>query len=292
MKPQDSHDADAPQGAPIAIIREDWVRHDGIDFHLLTAGPDDGREPALILLHGGGSRADYFRDLMMRLGNDRRVVAFDQRAFGQTKITDTTPVDHARWASDVLGVMDAIGIGKAALLGWSMGATVAINAAWLSPERIAQLILLGGPDPDNGVNVARLRERQVETADLDAAAIKARDAVEIAAALGPAARARPALIERLVEDRAATPPARAALAIGGYASRPDLAARLAALACPVAIIGGSEDSISTPAVIASLAAHIPQSRVTMLEGCGHYHVAEEPDAIARIVSAELGVVKL
>lgn len=277
MNPIASHNDDI-------AIHDRIVRHDGIDFHLLEAG--DG--PVLLLLHGGGSRADYFRDFILSLSDRFRVIAFDQRVFGRTEVAATMPVDHAHWASDVLGVMTALGIAKVSLLGWSMGASVAINAAWMRPERIERLFLLGGPDPANGVNVARLRERQAEVAGLDAAEAKARDAVEIAAHVGAAARLRLELIERLVEDRAATPPTRAARAIGGYATRPDLTERLPAIACPVTIIGGREDPISTPDVTTRLAAFLPHSRVVMLEGCGHYHVAEQPDAIARIISAEMG----
>lgn len=267
--------------------QEQVILHDGVAFHVLSAG----QGPVLILLHGGGSRADYFRSLMAMLSAGHHVIAFDQRAFGRTEISPGTVVDHTNWASDVIGIMDALHIKTAVLLGWSMGASVAINAAFSWPDRVEGLILLGGPDPDHGVNVARLRERQTEAAGLDPAQIRARDRLEISAHVGSAARTCPPLIERLVEDRAATPPARAALAIGGYATRPDLTTRLPAIACPVTIIGGDEDGISTPEVTARLAAYLPQARVEILNGCGHYHVAEQPDAVARIISAELGAMQ-
>jgi 4,5:9,10-diseco-3-hydroxy-5,9,17-trioxoandrosta-1(10),2-diene-4-oate hydrolase len=263
------------------VLTERRIVHDGVSFRLLEAGAGQ----PVIFLHGGGSRSDYFRDMLTRLAPFCRAIAFDQRAFAGSEASDDKPVDHDHWASDVIGVADALALEKMILVGWSMGASVAINAAFGWPERVAQLVLMGGPDPERGVDVARLNARMEESARLSPVEARARDATEISRQLGPTARrSGGAVLDRLLDDRAATPPPALARTIVAFATRPDLASRLPAIACPVTLIGGTDDGISTPDVTSRLAAGFHAATIRMIEDCGHYHIAERPDAVAAILS--------
>lgn len=261
-------------------ITERRVVHDGIAFRLLESGAG----VPVLFLHGGGSRADYFRPLLTRLAPSCRAIAFDQRGFAGTSVDEDQPVDHDHWASDVIGILDAIGIDQAVLMGWSMGASVAINTAFGWPERVTALVLMGGPDPERGVDVARLRIRMQEAARLSPGEARTRDAAEIMQQLGTSARTDGALLERLLDDRAATPPASLARTIAAFATRPDLLPRLPAITCPVTLIGGTEDGNSSPDVTRRLAAGFGKADVRMIKGCGHYHVVERPDMIAALLS--------
>ncbi len=111
--------------------------------HALVVGPPEA--PPLLLIHGNVSSSTFFQDLMLRLGSQFRVVAPDLRGFGSSA---SAPVDGSlgvqEFAQDLQTVLDSglLGIGRPVhLLGWSMGAGVAIQYLISHPERVASLIL-------------------------------------------------------------------------------------------------------------------------------------------------------
>lgn len=273
-----------PDGHAVELIQRPAIERitvtsDGVRLPVLSHGAG----PALVMLHGGASRADHFTDLMQALGGHFRTIAYDQRGFAGSETTAKTVIDHERWAADVIGVLDALGIARATLLGWSMGASIAINAARRWPERIEAIVLLGAPDPTRQVDVGRLRERQRESAALDSGALRERDTRELLGNLGSAAPGDPALLARLLEERAATSPERASRAIDGYASRPDLTTILPDVRCPAHLIVGEEDRICPLAGARVLQSHLPQATLDLLPGCGHYYAVERPGAVADLI---------
>jgi pimeloyl-ACP methyl ester carboxylesterase len=259
------------------------VEHDGLAFPLLEAGTGS----PLLLLHGGGSRAAHFLPLMKALSGSFRVIAYDQRGFAGADVPAGVPIDHPHWASDVVGVLDALGIGRALVLGWSLGCSVAINAAAGWPERIAGLALVGAPDPGRPVAVEALRRRQAEYEALDEATLAERARADLAAQLAPAFRDDAALLDGLVADRMASRPELQARAIAAYASRPDLAAAAGRVQCPAFLFTGEHDRISPPEAAARMAEALRAGPPEVLPGVGHYAAAEDPALLARRTAARL-----
>jgi len=104
-------------------------------------GPREIEELPVLLLHGSpGSRRD-FADLAPVLAEGRRVLVPDLPGFGGSTrdIADYSIAAHARYAAALL---DALGVGRVHLVGFSMGGGVAIELADLAPERIASVTLL------------------------------------------------------------------------------------------------------------------------------------------------------
>ena len=62
----------------------------------------------------------------------------DSRGHGRSTRTET-PIGYDLMASDVLALMDELGIAKAALLGWSDGAIIGLDIAIRHPERLTKL---------------------------------------------------------------------------------------------------------------------------------------------------------
>jgi pimeloyl-ACP methyl ester carboxylesterase len=81
-------------------------------------------------------------DVIRKLAEHYRVIAFDNRGIGLTTITDT-PFSVVMMAKDTLGLMDALGIGKAHLVGGSLGACVAEVIAAEHQKRVNGLVLHG-----------------------------------------------------------------------------------------------------------------------------------------------------
>lgn len=121
-----------------------------VDVDGLAVRADDsgGTGRPLVLLHGGVLTAELsFASLLPRLGG-RRTVAVDLRAHGRTPDPGgelSIPV----LVRDLLGLLDALGVAEADLLGFSLGGMVAVEFAVRHPRRVRSLVaasVVGSPD--------------------------------------------------------------------------------------------------------------------------------------------------
>lgn len=96
-----------------------------------------GAGPAVILLHGGlGHSGNWGYQLPALRAAGYRAVLVDSRGHGRST-RDGRPYSYELMASDVLAVMDELGLERAALAGWSDGACTALVLADQHPERAA-----------------------------------------------------------------------------------------------------------------------------------------------------------
>lgn len=121
----------------------------GCRYHLRRWGPAAGTRPALVLAHGWMDVAaswqfmvDALRDAFVQ---DRPIIAFDWRGYGQTE----TPATDSYWFPDYLGDLDALldivsPEQSIDLVGHSMGGNVVMMYAGVRPERIRRLVNLEG----------------------------------------------------------------------------------------------------------------------------------------------------
>ncbi len=107
-----------------------------------------GEGPVVLLIHGFAStlernwRGTGWMDALARAGF--RAVAYDQRGHGHSaKFYDPAKYALDRLARDAVEVLDAVGAERGVLMGYSMGARVALEAALLHPARAAALVLSG-----------------------------------------------------------------------------------------------------------------------------------------------------
>lgn len=156
-----------------------YSAQDGLRLHARIYGaPNEGALP-VICLAGLTRNAADFHDLAMHLSQRastrRKVVAFDYRGRGDSAW-------DANWqnynplveANDVLAGLDALGIGKAALIGTSRGGLIIFTIAALRPALIGAAVLNDIGPVVEGVGLAAIRSY------LDAAP-KPRDLAEVAA---------------------------------------------------------------------------------------------------------------
>ncbi len=110
----------------------------GIHLHYLQVG----KGPDVVLLHGlGGNLAVWFLHLVDQLRGSFRLTACDLRGHGKS---DMPPTGYttADMAGDLAGLMDALGISKAHLIGHSFGADICLHFAILHPDRVDRLVVL------------------------------------------------------------------------------------------------------------------------------------------------------
>lgn len=107
-------------------------------------GPAPGRGTAVVLVHGtGGTGETHLGPLAARLAERWTVVRPDYAGSGMTQ-DDGGPLTVDGLAEQVLAAADAAGLGRFHLLGFSLGAVVAVRIAAGHPERVTSLVPLGG----------------------------------------------------------------------------------------------------------------------------------------------------
>ena len=108
-----------------------------------------GRGPAVVLLHGYGVTGDSWAPLAARLIAERTVVVPDLRGFGLTSKPEGG-YDKKTQAGDIAGVLDALGIEKAALVTHDMGSLVDFAFAAQHRDRVTRWVSMEAPLPGIG----------------------------------------------------------------------------------------------------------------------------------------------
>ncbi len=180
--------------------------------------------------------------------------------------------DLADWVGRLL---EALAIERVSLIGHSMGALVALEAAARQPARVAALALLG----------TALR-MPVHPALLAAASTERARAEQLIAswALGPAGQpgGNPApggwLLGQTLQLLAHAPAGALAADLAACAAYQDGPAAAAAIRCRTLVLAGAQDRMAPARAAAELAARIAGARLVTLPGCGHMMMAEQPGA--------------
>lgn len=135
----------------------------------LWVGDSGGPGDPLVLLHPGITDSTIW-DRVLPLLDGRRVIRFDRRGFGQSPVATEPFIPMA----DLLIVLDRLEVGRAHLVGNSMGGETSLALAVTDPDRVASLTLLcpgvGGypwPDDDDPDLEAAYRSA-MQTRDVDA----------------------------------------------------------------------------------------------------------------------------
>lgn len=103
-----------------------------------------GSGPAVILLHGGlGNSGNWGYQVPALVEHGYRIIMIDSRGHGR-RTRDQKPYSYELMSSDVISVMDALQIQKAALVGWSDGACTALILAAKFPRRTTGVFFFAG----------------------------------------------------------------------------------------------------------------------------------------------------
>lgn len=107
---------------------------------------DVGEGDPVLLIHGSGPGVSAYanwRAVLPVLAEKHRVIAPDVLGFGYTERPEGVTYDMATWTEHLVGLMDALGIEKAAVVGNSFGGALALNVATHYPDRVSRLVLMG-----------------------------------------------------------------------------------------------------------------------------------------------------
>jgi len=242
----------------------------------------------LIFLHGMGGRAQAFEEMIPRLANNFSVYAFDQRGSGTTERPPLPKLSFEVWRDDVLAFMDAMGIEKAALAGWSLGAETALHVALAAPERVTHIVMIG---PGAGPGIAssdrsgfEARRKLILGGATQEEIVEKTFDFTIKSLSADTQKNKPEVIARIRKEHLSNNPLSYLEMIDASETRTSLDARLGEIACPTLIVCGDEDS-RTP-LIHSVAFNkaIEQSFLKVIRDCGHHYGLEQPEATSRVIA--------
>jgi 2-hydroxymuconate-semialdehyde hydrolase len=242
-----------------------------------TGTPAGAAAPPLLLLHGSGpgvTAVANWRAVIPALAADRRVIAPDQLGFGGTATGEQRIYGRAAWTDHALALLDTLAIGTVDIIGNSMGGAIAMSVATARPDAVRRLVLMGsvgvamalppGLDAVWGYTPGIERMRRVLAWFAHDRDLITDELVELRyrASLDPPVRDSweamfPAPRQRWVDD----------LALPG--------AELAAIRAPVLLVHGRDDRVvpwrSSSAQLLDL---LPDARLHVLSGCGHWTMIE------------------
>jgi len=127
-------------GASSIALRTGYAPVDGLNLYYEVHGSG---EP-LILLHGGLASTEMLGDVLPALAKTRQVIATDLQAHGRTADIDR-PMTIEAMADDIAGLMKYLGIPKADIMGYSLGAAVALQTTIRHPELVRKLVVVSEP---------------------------------------------------------------------------------------------------------------------------------------------------
>ncbi|HVJ42905.1 MAG TPA: 3-oxoadipate enol-lactonase [Dongiaceae bacterium] len=259
-----------------------FVRINDISLHLRIDGPEEA--PALLLLHSLGTNLHVWDGQADMLATRFRVIRPDLRGHGETEVTPG-PYSIEQMASDMIGLLDTLGIGDFHLAGLSIGGVIAQQIAHQCRSRVKSLTLcdtaLALPPASGWRDRAALVRAQGIDVIVDAVIARWVTAAYVQA---PATGIlRQMLLQTAPEGYAAACEALAAA---------DLTRQTQTLRLPTLVIVGSEDLATPPASARALAGAIAGAQLVEIAGAAHIPNAEKPLELAMrifdFVSAQSG----
>lgn len=246
----------------------------------------DGAGPPLLLIAGLGTDHRAWASVAPALAADFRCISFDNRDCGRSDVSGRA-YTIADMAADAAGLLDALGIERAHVAGWSMGGAIAQELAIAFPRRVQRLVLIAtytSGDPRGtaifqGWSLLRRRLSREEYLRVTYPFVfthrdyRREGFVEgmIRAALADPHSQAPEAYERQV---AATTTFNSEDRLGG-------------IQAPTLIINGDDDVLTPLRFARKLEQGIPDARLVLAPGAGHGILWSDPEFVTREMAAFL-----
>lgn len=245
------------------------------------SGPEDG-EP-VVLFSGLGGPKEAWRYVLPHLESQFRVLTIDNRGTGESDKPDHQ-YTIAMFAADAFGLMGALGMGSAHVVGASMGGMIAQEFTLAFPHKVRSLALLctspGGREatpPRPEVLELWSRRQSMDPFEFEMKA----------AELGFSERfreAHPERIQAVVEESIGSrPPDYVFVRHAAAAMAHDAVDRLKRIMAPTLVVHGTDDWLLPHQNAEALARLIPHVRLELLEGAGHALDVERTDELVALL---------
>jgi 3-oxoadipate enol-lactonase len=246
------------------------------EVHYTIEGPQDA--PVLILSGSIGSDSGMWLPQREALSAEYRVISYDHRGHGKSPVPDG-PYEMSDLAGDVLALLDRLEIEKAHFCGLSLGGAVGMWLGRYHPNRLDQLVLACtsawfAPREAWTDRAAKVRANGMEwLADFSLNRWLTKDFDRHAAGA----------IRAMVANTPADGYINCCTALGAW----DFAEQLPDVPTPTLVIAGAEDPATPPEHAREIAARMPRSKLTVLDGAAHLANIERPIEFNDLLRAHL-----
>jgi 3-oxoadipate enol-lactonase len=255
----------------------------GQSLNYRVDGPDGA--PWVIFSNSLATDLRMWDRQLLAFANTRRVLRYDSRGHGGSAVPDG-PYGFAEMAEDVAGLMDALAIDKADLVGVSMGGMTGMALAIHHPDRVGRLVCCDAradaPEPYKAIWDANIAKLQADGMAALAAPTMERWFTEDFRKADSNAH----ILELVTEMITGTPAKGYELAARCLQSL-DLLPRLAEIGCPTLYVTGEHDPAAPVAVMQDMADRTPGARLAVIPGAAHLSNMEQPQAFTDIVAGFL-----
>lgn len=239
-------------------------------------GPDTGTP--LLLVHGHPFDRSMWRPQLEQFAQSRRVIAPDLRGYGDSR--GTVP-DWRAFADDLLGLLDALRVPRAVVVGLSMGGQIALELHRVQSDRIAGLLLAdttAAGEDDAADRLAMAERLQRDGMDPYAVDVLFR-MIRPSAPRGVA--------NHVLTMMRGADPAGAAAAQRARAERPDYWAHLTSIAVPTVVVVGADDDFTPIADARAIADDVPGAELVVVDDAAHMPNLEQPGVFNAALAALL-----
>ncbi len=254
-----------------------------LDYERTGSGP-----PLLMIMGMSGTALSWGEPFLQELRRDFEVIVYDHRGVGASTRLEG-PITIREMADDAAGLLDALEIDSAHVLGISMGGMIAQELALATPERIRTLTLgctyCGGPDSVRiGDEVwARISEARA-SGDLQLA-LRTSWEINVSSTFADDDDAYKRYVANAMRRSVAVEVIlRQAQAIFAH----DTSARLGEIALPTLVVHGTADQLLPVENGRMIARLIPGAQLEIFDGVGHLFFWERPQRSAELMLAHAG----
>jgi pimeloyl-ACP methyl ester carboxylesterase len=262
---------------------------DGTELHYSVVG----RGPAVLLLNGLAAPREVWRDLVAHLSDRYRFLFWQYRGLDRDKTQPHSPIDVATHAADACAILEAEGVGRASVIGWSVGVQVALELFDMAPEKVASLVLInsgaraawadGEEQGPKGKLVAKtlrvLRKAPALVETLSRSALRAPEAFTWARRLGLVGEQIDADVFSKITAHLLRLDFPAYIAALQRLARHDASHILRHIDVPTLVIGGDRDPFTSRASLERLASEIHGAEYLMLPGASHYVLLDQAERV-------------
>lgn len=294
-----------PPRLPLALQKHVLRVAGGVELLYYTTKAPFEDAPRVVLANGLGGHYVTWASQIEQLSNAYQFVTWDYRGlFGSSRPSPDVPEAYAieRHADDLLAIMDAEKIDRAALIGWSMGVQVVLEAYRKAPSRATCLVLLNGTSGKPLDTVAQLpgvknvlpslvevcRRAHTIASQVTRKAASLPEALGWLKAMGLIGDAlNESIFVELIQGFSG-------LNMEAYfqnlraLGEHDASDVLGKIEVPTLVLSGDKDAMTPPALAREIASKIPGAELYIVPGGSHYTAVEFPELVSLRLAKFLG----
>lgn len=252
-------------------------------YHAFGSG-----KPLVMIMGFSGTMSIWDTRLLANLALDHQVTIFDNRGIGFSTDTATGPLTMESMADSTVALIEALGLSRPDIVGWSMGGEIALTIATRQGHKVDKVVAISAdPGSANAIYASEDIDRELSdpntTFDQLMHLLFPEDAKE----------AEKQYLDSLkgIQQPPPNPQgiARQAAAEDAYSTSNSNWDKLGSIKNPVLLMTGNKDLVVPAENSAVMAGKIPGAWLAQFPGTGHGLPAQEPDRVAAVIKNFLAI---